>query len=158
MFPQRPRLRTFDYLGTYRYFLTCCTAGRCHWFDVHSTVAMTLSQIRRSAACFEIELLAWCFMPDHLHLLCGGMSERSEFRRFVKDFKQRTGHAFARRTAGRLWQPSFYERVLRDGEATEEVVRYILANPVRTGLVREPLSYPHSGSDVYRLDEVLKEL
>lgn len=100
-------------------------------------------------------LIVWCFMPDHLHLLAGGASERADCRRFVKDFKQRAAFAFKWRTRQRLWQPSFHDRVLRDDEATEEVARYILANPVRAGLVTDPLSYPFSGSDVYRLEDLL---
>jgi REP element-mobilizing transposase RayT len=38
----------------------------------------------------------------------------------------------------RLWQRYGFERVLRDDEATLDVARYILRNPVRAGLVDVP--------------------
>jgi hypothetical protein len=46
---------------------------------------------------------------------------------------------------------------LRDDEATLTVVRYVLANPVRKGLVREPRDYPFSGSAVWTWEQ-LEEL
>ena len=49
-----------------------------------------------------------------------------------------------------------YDRVLRASEDTRAIVRYILENPVRSGLVRHPLEYPHIGSDVWRVEELLE--
>ena len=56
--------------------------------------------------------------------------------------KQKSGFDFAMRDGYRLWQKGYYERVLRDEEASAEIIRYILANPVRSGLVAEPAEYP----------------
>ena len=48
---------------------------------------------------------------------------------------------------------------MRDEEATLEIARYILANPVRGGLVAEPREYPFSGSvfDHKQLGELWNE-
>ncbi len=48
-------------------------------------------------------------------------------------------------TGESLWQESYYDHVLRDDEEMARAVRYVLENPVRKGLVREFLEYPHSG-------------
>ncbi len=45
-----------------------------------------------------------------------------------------------------LWQEGYYERVLRSDEATETVVRYVLDNPVRAGLVQRAEDYSFSGA------------
>jgi hypothetical protein len=46
----------------------------------------------------------------------------------------------------KLWQPSYYDHVLRKDEDTLNVARYILDNPVRKGLVKHFLEYGFSGS------------
>jgi hypothetical protein len=48
--------------------------------------------------------------------------------------------------------------VLRTDEDTRAVARYILENPVRAGLVMHPSEYPHLGSDVWTLKELLGSL
>jgi hypothetical protein len=49
----------------------------------------------------------------------------------------------------------YFEHVLRDDEVTQMVGKYVLENPVRAGLVKEPLDYPFSGSLVYQRDQLL---
>ena len=94
-------------------------------------------------------------MPDHLHVLAAAESEGSDFRAFVKRFKQTTGFAYRRATQQALWQPGYHERILRGDEATEAVVRYILENPIRAGLAKALGEYRFAGSDVYRLQDLL---
>jgi len=100
---------------------------------------------------FEFVVLAYCLMPDHLHALVEAQSEQSDFQAFVKRFKQTTGFRHRQLTRNALWQPGFHERVLRNDEASPAVVRYILENPVRTGLAKQIGEYPFAGSGVYDL-------
>jgi putative transposase len=88
-------------------------------------------------------------MPDHLHLLLVGESEDADLRVCVKRFKQLTGFAYKKEHQQRLWQHGYYERVLRDDEATLAVVRYILENPIRAGLARRLGEYAFAGCDVF---------
>ena len=97
-------------------------------------------------------------MPDHVHLLLEGLSESSDLQRFVTLAKQRSGWMFARRSREWLWQEGFYDRVLREGDDVGSVARYVIANPVRAGLVASPAEYPYLGSDVWSLDELLEGL
>jgi len=83
-------------------------------------------------------------MPDHLHILVEGLHEESDFRRFVKLFKQKSGYQWRRTSNQKLWQEDYFERVLRREETTEKVIGYILNNPVRRGLVSSPEEYPFS--------------
>jgi REP element-mobilizing transposase RayT len=84
-------------------------------------------------------------MPDHLHLLVAGRCEDADFQKFVQAAKQASGFAYAKRARERLWQPSYHDRVLRDAEATLTVARYVVANPVRAGLVASVEGYPFVG-------------
>src|SRR5262245_9029633 len=76
MFPGRPEhLRTFDYLGFHRYSLTFCTFRLArHFVDAHA-VDVARSQISRAAREERFALTAYCFMPDHVHLLVEGESD-----------------------------------------------------------------------------------
>ena len=95
-------------------------------------------------------------MPDHLHLLVEGQSDDADLIAFAKDVKQRVAYRRQCKRAGPVWQKGYYERVLRDDEATLIVARYILENPVRKGLVREPRDYAFSGSAVWTWEQLLE--
>jgi REP element-mobilizing transposase RayT len=94
-------------------------------------------------------------MPDHAHLLVEGLTERSDFRRFAKMVKQRAGAAYALTSDTPLWQKAYYEHVLREEEDAKEIARYIIANPVRAGIVESPDRYPYSGSDKWSIRELM---
>lgn len=94
-------------------------------------------------------LVAYCFMPDHVHLVVYGTSQRADLRAFVVHFKKLTGFEYRRGTGVRLWQPGYFDRVLRDDESTEAVTRYTLENPVRAGLATRLGEYRFAGSDLY---------
>jgi len=85
-------------------------------------------------------------MPDHLHLLIEGKAENADMKKFVSVFKQRTAFWFNHRYDAKLWQPSYYDRVLRSDEVVSIVARYIFENPVRKGIAVDYLQYPYSGS------------
>ena len=154
MLPKRPRLDCFDYLGPYRYFLTFCTHERKTCFTTSEVVDLALSQIRQAAHKWEFAIHAYVFMPDHVHLLVEGLSEASDLKAFASLAKQRAGYAHSRAGRGPLWQPSYYEHVLRDEEDSLGVVWYIVNNPVRAGLVEHPTAYPFVGSATYSIQDL----
>jgi putative transposase len=117
-----------------------------------------LHAIRTAGAETEVALLAYCFMPDHVHLLAEGMTDRADARAFMILAKKRSGIAYSRRTRKPLWQEGYYDRVLRAGDDVRAVARYMLNNPVRAGLVRHPFEYPHLGSDRWSLVELVEAI
>ena len=122
------RLSPANYLGRGRYFLTFCT------FERRSTF---------------VAILAYCFMPDHVHLLVEACADACDLRRFAKMAKQRSGGVHARTAGQRLWQEGYYDRVLRREDDAYDMARYIFMTPVRAGLARTPTDYPYRGSDVW---------
>jgi tRNA U34 5-methylaminomethyl-2-thiouridine-forming methyltransferase MnmC len=50
-----------------------------------------------------------------------------------------------------LWQDGFYDHVLRREEDSPAIAAYIVANPVRAGLVKSVTEYSYSGSSLYSL-------
>jgi len=156
MITNRPqRLRGVDYCGFNRYFFTTCTAFRRSLFDHADTVEPVLQKLDELSRSHGFSVPAHCVMPDHLHALLEGLSESSDFRHFVRVFKQVTAFEFRQRTGTALWQPGYHERILRDDEATLAVVRYVWENPVRAGLVKQVGEYPYCGSDRYQLKDIV---
>jgi len=148
-------LKTFDYIGLYRYFLTfCCHSRRC-LFTSQPVVGLVLSQILHAANDERFALVAYCFMPDHVHLLVEALSESSHALRFIARAKQRTGFSYAMSHRRKLWQRYGYEHVLRNDEDTRRVARYIFENPIRSGLVTRANDYPFLGSCVSTVEEIL---
>jgi len=156
---KRPsRLKNFSYVGIYRYSLTFCTNWKRPLFDDAAAVELVLSQFLRIADKEQFAILAYCFMPDHVHVLIEGLSENSDAKKFITKSKQCSAHAYAKRSRARLWQPFGYEHILRDDESAVRAARYIVENPVRAGLVNTVLEYPFAGSQVYDLKELVDSL
>ena len=154
----RPRLRTFDYVGRYRYFLTFCTHLREPLFTDANLVESVRTHLLLACHRCGFAISAYCFMRDHVHLLAEGQADNSDLREFVKLAKQTSGYAYAQATGGRMWQPSYHDHVLRDDETSLWVIAYILRNPVVTGLAERCSDYPFLGSLTMELHELLAML
>jgi putative transposase len=137
------------------YFLTICTNHREEMFLDRALADLVVAQFRRTSREMAFGILAYCVMPDHVHLLVHGRRHTSDFRRFVKRIKQSTGQSYSHSAKRPLWQEGYYDRVLRPEEAEAMVARYIIENPVRAGLVTRPCDYPYVGSDEWSLDEII---
>jgi putative transposase len=142
------RIDGFDYRGAYRYFLTICTFERRPVFTEPRFAEIMEVQFRRTARAHDFVVLAYCLMPDHVHLLIEGKTATADFKQFAKRVKQRTGQIYSQQKQRPLWQAGYYERVLRQDTDVREVARYIVWNPVRGGLVATPADYPYLGSMV----------
>ena len=89
------------------------------------------------------ETLAYVVMPDHLHWLLRLESEATLERvvRNVKAFSaRRINEAVERR--GPVWQPGYHDRALRWEKNLVKLARYVVANPLRAGLVKRVGDYP----------------
>jgi REP element-mobilizing transposase RayT len=150
-----PRLHPTIYVGINRYSLTICAHRRRPLLTSPPCFEVVRRQLLQSAAHHGFSLLAYCAMPDHLHVLAEALDDRSDLRVFAWDFKRRAGFAFKRATGEPLWQEGFYDRVLRSDESSRTVARYLLENPVRAGLARHPLEWPFLGSERYALTTLL---
>jgi len=97
-------------------------------------------------------------MPDHLHFLCrltdkeirltnagvrgtlceGVLDHLARFKSFTTSKSWKLGFQ------GKLWQKSSYDRVMDMEKPFEEVVQYVLENPMRKGLVKDWSEWPYS--------------
>jgi putative transposase len=143
-FPRRPRLKDFDYIGTYAYFLTILTKDHTVCFKEAEVIGSLIDMLIETARSERFDVLAYCFMPDHLHLLVIGKDDKSNLKKFINLFKQKSGYWFKKNYNMNLWHISYYDHILRKEESIENVASYILENPVRKGLVSDFREYPFS--------------
>ena len=146
----------FKYTGPYRYLITICSHLRQSVFLNSDLALATLDQFRRTAVEDHFAILAYCMMPDHVHLLVEGRASDSDLKRFIRIGKQRSAYLYSRTTGGgQLWQEGFHDRALRREDDVTVAARYVLENPVRAGLVAAASDYQHSGSDVWTIAHIL---
>ncbi len=93
-------------------------------------------------------------MPNHFHALLTPVSPVTLEKavQFIKggfSFRAKKELSFL----GEIWQTSFYDHRVRDGEEYSRFRHYIHMNPVRRGLVPIPEEFPYS-STILNLDEI----
>jgi putative transposase len=149
---KRIRIKDFDYKGSHAYFITICTFDKQPYFISSQIVENHITHLKKEAAELNLSIYAYCFMPDHLHLLLIG-NEDSDLMKFIKIFKQKSGYNFKQQYGKQLWQRSFFDHVIRKREQINDVAGYIFANPVRKKLVGDFRKYPYLGSFVIDLND-----
>ena len=75
-------------------------------------------------------------MPDHFHWLFA-LGERIPLAPLMKSVKSFSARCINRRLggSGRVWQTGCHDHALRRDEDVAQVSRYVVANPLRAGLV-----------------------
>jgi 8-amino-7-oxononanoate synthase len=134
------------------YFVSMCTEPRRPVFQNPTVARALINCLRWLRDQGRIRLLGFVVMPDHLHLAFAlrrdGRSDLpvATLADVMKSFKSYTSRQI-HQLAGNddpIWQPGYYETLLRDRRDFESRLDYMHANPVRKGLVRFDHEYPHS--------------
>jgi REP element-mobilizing transposase RayT len=126
------------------YLVTTVVQGRAPVFRDLSAARACIQQLPRVEGETGARWLAWALMPDHFHGLVA-LGDRADLANLMRLFKGASARAVNRVLArrGALWQPAFHDRALRREESRIAVARYIVANPLRSGLVKHLGDYPH---------------
>jgi len=150
---RKHRLPREAYIGRVRCAFTICVHDKRTLF-VSDPISHSMEDMLKEALVkANCDAHIYLFMPDHCHLLIEGKSEKSDLWQCVVDFKRKSGYWLARNHPLKEWQKDFYDHILRKNEELIKQVRYILANPVRKGLVEDWKGYPYRGSTLYDLNE-----
>jgi REP-associated tyrosine transposase len=150
------RLRGFRYVGRYQYFLTICTFQRQKHFVREELIENVRLTFLRTASEHQFAIPAYCFMPDHIHILAEGRADCANLCGFINTAKQRSAYVARSWIPGKLWQSGYFERVLREDDDAYAVAKYIVQNPVRAGLSRSPVDYPFCGSSIWSKEELVE--
>jgi len=124
--------------------LDCANAGPT-WLDKEE-VANVVSQSIHYLHGRKYDLIAYCIMPNHVHVAFTPLplEERSHSYHTLASIMQSLKGYTARETnrilgrKGRFWQDESYDHIVRDEQELERIVKYVLNNPVKAGLVDTP--------------------
>ncbi|MGF1513455.1 MAG: transposase [Elainellaceae cyanobacterium] len=150
------RLKGYDYASAGAYFITICAYQRKRLFGQVVNGEMELNLIGRTARGHwmklpkhhrHLHLDEFIIMPDHMHgilILDHGISgmdlpssnapgskrhSLSEIIRGFKTFSTRRINQIRQTPGISVWQRNFYEHIIRDEIAMQNIRRYIQANP-----------------------------
>jgi putative transposase len=132
------------------------TGYSCYFITASTFQKRNILQSDRMASLFVDVLLHYrqerkyllhefAVMPDHFHLL---ITPRESLERTMQLIKGSFSFR-AKRQLGfmhGIWQPSFYDRRVRDAEEYFALRNYIRHNPVKRGLATRPEDYQYSSA------------
>jgi REP element-mobilizing transposase RayT len=152
------RLPPDSYQGRLCVSFTLCVKDRLPLFQEPIIVNIFTEILRKAAEKSHCFVPVYCFMPDHLHIIVSSNRDDANILKFVNYFKQKTGFWMSQNKIGVSWQKDFFDHIMRKDESLPDVIRYILDNPVRKGLVEDWRDYPFKGAIGCDLDDVLDGL
>lgn len=93
---------------------------------------------------FKVDILAYCLMPNHIHLISTPLKDGSLSRAIGETHRNYTRLInFREKWRGYLWQGRFSSYVLNESYLLA-VTRYILLNPVKAAIAKKPWDYKWS--------------
>lgn len=126
-----PRVRS----GSGYYHVVCRGVGRQILFEDDEDYERYLGALRRFLPENAIELVAYCLMDNHVHLL---LHADSGLERAMKQISVSYSHYFNTKyeRAGHLFQDRYMSEPIEDEAYLLTVVRYIHNNPQKAGICR----------------------
>ncbi len=117
----------------------------------HPALAATVEAAFFHADGTRYRLLAWCVMPNHVHVLIQPQAPLAEIVRTWKSYTARWAlerNAELRlRIPGRtLWLREYWDRFIRDAAHFRRTLDYIHDNPVHAKLCATPSAWPWSSA------------
>jgi REP element-mobilizing transposase RayT len=146
-----PRLdQVFSHYDPPLYFVTFNTLHRRPLL-ARKKVFDTLIEYAEKNAPDERAVGRFVIMPDHIHLFVriGTDSKLNDFIRLLKQCLTRTLSEDG--VVGDIWQPGFFDRLVRRSESYSEKWNYVRESPVRAGLVESPRDWVWQG-EVVRIE------
>jgi REP element-mobilizing transposase RayT len=135
----------------YEYHFTVCARHQVQPFNNPQLADVIIDSLLWTRTNRKWLLYCYCLMPDHLHFVCrltdkevklvnhgvrgflpeGVLEYLAHFKSYTTNQSWKVG------CHGTLWQKSSYDRVFDLDWPFEDVVEYVLNNPVRKGFVRD---------------------
>ena len=156
------------------YYITSVVYNRLPIFTTASYVIALIDSLNFYRYKQQYKLLGYVVMPDHVHLLIWlqGVFTISDIMRDLKKFtavriirqaevegRHEWLTAFEQagtitgRSQNKVWQDSFWDKIIYSDKMLRQKLNYIHRNPVRAGLVESVEAYPYSSYRNYVNDD-----
>jgi REP element-mobilizing transposase RayT len=124
------------------YLLTSVTEARKPHLENWQLGRLLVAEFRQAHEAGLCESLAFVVMPDHFHWLI--TLKEGSLAALMGRVRSRSAIAVNRAnvTNGQLWQRGYHDHALRKDEDLLTAAHYVVANPLRAGLVSRLGDYP----------------
>ena len=142
--PHQSALRKSRYSVCNRiYLITTVTSRRDPVFRDFRAGRIVVNEMRSLEVEGRADTLAWVLMPDHLHWLMQ-LGVGQTLARVIKILKGRSSRILNQdlKRKGAVWQSAYHDHAVRRDEDLNRLARYIVANPLRAGIVTSVGDYP----------------
>jgi REP element-mobilizing transposase RayT len=129
------------------YFVTFCTRNRAKLSSLTRAQDTLKAYATRGELDSNIAVGRYVIMPDHLHLFVQG-EDGFVLSKWVGGLKRALSVALEGGRDHPLWQPGFFDHVLRNDESYAQKWEYVRDNPMRAGLVSQWDDWPYQGEIV----------
>ena len=119
------RLKHFDYSQDGYYFVTICTNyHRPHLSKLGEKITQSIWNLSETSG---VKVDYFVVMPTHVHLILILTESKLTLGEIVRRFKA----ACSKEAGIKLWQPNYYEHVIRNEKALLKIREYIQNNPLK---------------------------
>ena len=128
-------------LEDYTYFVTSITYKRRELFTDPKLAKIVLDQWEHYQDLYNFDLKAYCIMPDHYHALIhpGGDKDLSDILYAVHSYSAKLiNENMDEDGQKKIWQGNAFDEVIRSEDTFYQKLAYILFNPWRASLVKDP--------------------
>ncbi|WP_150305926.1 REP-associated tyrosine transposase [Pseudomonas saliphila] len=119
------------------YLITAVTLNREPVFAKLANARTLINVFRAESELKQVRTWAFVVMPDHFHWMVQLNDEA------LSHVVGRVKGIAARRLGRAIWQDGFHDRALRQEHDLKAMARYVVANPIRAGIVDSVADYPH---------------
>ena len=134
--------------GIYHLFNRGC--DRRNIFLRESNYRLFLKKMRLSKENYNLDVIAYCLMPNHFHLLVRQNSEttiskwiQKVLNGYVQSFNKQNDRK------GTLFEGSTKPRLINSEEYLANIIHYLHYNPVKAKLVKHPSDWTHSSFKIW---------
>lgn len=132
----------YSAIGQY-YLITSVTRDRRRIFTNWQTGGCLAREFQYAEDIQLVENLAWVIMPDHFHWLLN--LQDIALPKLLQRIKSKSAialNSLLHEHGTTIWQKGYHDHALRKEEDVKDSARYIVANPLRAGLVTNLNDYP----------------
>lgn len=137
-------------------FLTLATYGRRPWLAIRNTRDIVLDALRQTRAHHPFIHKGHVLLDDHLHLLLAPHASVA-IPGLVGSFKRAAMTRLPIEAGRRLWQPRYYDHIIRDDDDFARHLDYLHFNPVKHGLVADAMAWQWSSVYAWKARGVYPE-
>jgi putative transposase len=130
-------------------------------FLIRTEISEIIKEILFNRDNIDYKLMCYCIMPNHVHALIQPIPDTNKKYKLIPEITKAWKGITARRinkileVQGQIWQHESYDHMVRNDTELNNIVMYILNNPVKAGLVEDwkNWEYTYIPQELMNLDD-----